>query len=160
LELDGVLFVPRLRVNLLSFSALEDVGYCTLFKRGLVFIYREGVDSVEPQLIGDRVDRLYIFQGQPSCYDSTSKYEQENPKTMVGPRIQSCIPREEMESLMTIGRRLSWFDQTDAQGQVDSPRISWFRVVLRRRSFGSSFMQVLGLAPGSEGAPTVNNVME
>jgi hypothetical protein len=53
LELDGVLFVPWLRVNLLSVSALEDAGYCTLFKRGHVFIYREEVDPVEPQLIGD-----------------------------------------------------------------------------------------------------------
>jgi hypothetical protein len=40
LELDGVLFVPGLRVNLLSVSALEDVGYCVLFKREHVFIYR------------------------------------------------------------------------------------------------------------------------
>ena len=47
LELDGVIFVPGLRVNLLSVSALEDVGYCTLFKREHVFIYKEGVDSVE-----------------------------------------------------------------------------------------------------------------
>jgi hypothetical protein len=46
LELDGVLFVPGLRVNFLSVPALEDVGYCT-FKRGHVFIYREGVDPVE-----------------------------------------------------------------------------------------------------------------
>jgi hypothetical protein len=44
LELDGVLFVPRLRVNLLSVSALEDVGYCALFKREHVFIYMQGVD--------------------------------------------------------------------------------------------------------------------
>jgi hypothetical protein len=48
LEVDGVLFVPRLRVNLLSVSALEDVGYCTLFKRGHVFIYMERRDLVEP----------------------------------------------------------------------------------------------------------------
>jgi hypothetical protein len=47
LELDGVLFVPGLRVNLLSISALEDVGYCVLFKREHVFIYRQGVDPVE-----------------------------------------------------------------------------------------------------------------
>jgi hypothetical protein len=47
LELDGFLFVPGLRVNLLSVSALEDVGYCTLFKREHVFIYREGEDPVE-----------------------------------------------------------------------------------------------------------------
>jgi hypothetical protein len=71
LELDGVLFVPGLRVNLLSVSALEDVGYCTLFKREHVFIYREGVDSVKPQLIGDWVDRLYKLRGQPPGYDST-----------------------------------------------------------------------------------------
>jgi hypothetical protein len=48
LEVDGVMFVPRFRVNLLSLSALEDVGYCTFFKRGHVFIYKEGVDMVEP----------------------------------------------------------------------------------------------------------------
>jgi hypothetical protein len=42
LELDGVLFVPGLRVNLLSVSALEDVGYCVLFKREHVFIYWQG----------------------------------------------------------------------------------------------------------------------
>ena len=62
LELDGVLFVPGLRVNLLSVSALEDVGYCTLFKREHVFIYREGTDSMELQLISDRVDMLYILR--------------------------------------------------------------------------------------------------
>jgi hypothetical protein len=76
LELDGVLFVPGLRVNLLSVSALEDVGYYTLLKRGHVFIYREGVDPFEPQLIGDRVDRLYMLQGQPLGYDSLMDEEQ------------------------------------------------------------------------------------
>jgi hypothetical protein len=40
LELDGVLFVLGLKVNFLSVSALEDVGYCVLFKREHVFIYR------------------------------------------------------------------------------------------------------------------------
>jgi hypothetical protein len=32
-------------------------------------------------------------------------------------------------------------------------------VVVRRISYGSSSMQVLSLAPSSEGAPTVNSVM-
>jgi hypothetical protein len=100
-----------LRVNLLSVSALEDVGYCTLFKRGHVFIYKEGVDPVEPQLIGDQVDRLYMLRGQPSGYDSASDEEQEAPETTMGPRIQSCIPREERESLLSTGRRLSWCDR-------------------------------------------------
>ena len=61
LEVDGVQFVPWLRVNLLSVSALEDVGYSTLFKREHVFFYRERMDPVEPQLIGDRVDKLYML---------------------------------------------------------------------------------------------------
>jgi hypothetical protein len=47
LEIDGVLFVPGLSVNLLSVSALEDVGYCVLFKREHVFIYKKGADSVD-----------------------------------------------------------------------------------------------------------------
>jgi hypothetical protein len=72
LELDGVLFVPGLRVNLLSVSVLEDVGYCVLFKREHVFIYRQGVDPVELQLISNRVDRLYMLRGQPSVYDLVS----------------------------------------------------------------------------------------
>jgi hypothetical protein len=33
---------------MLSVSTLENVGYCTFFKRGYVFIYKEGVDPVEP----------------------------------------------------------------------------------------------------------------
>ena len=72
---------------MLLVSTLEDVGYCTLFKRGHLFIYREGADPVEPQLIGDRVDRLYMLRGQPSGYDSASDEEQEAPKTTVVPRI-------------------------------------------------------------------------
>ena len=44
LELDGVLFVPGLRVKFLSVSTLEDVRYLILFKREHVFMYREGVD--------------------------------------------------------------------------------------------------------------------
>jgi hypothetical protein len=85
--------------------------------------------------------------------------EQEAPETVVGPRIQSCISREERESLLSTNRRLSWCDQTEAQGGVDSPRSLGFRVAVRRRSSGSSYVQVLRLAPGLEGAPTANNVM-
>jgi hypothetical protein len=42
---------------------------------------------------------------------------------------------------------------------VDSPRSSWFWVVVNRRSSGSRSVQVLRLAPGSEEAPTANHVM-
>jgi hypothetical protein len=104
-------FVPGLRVNFLSVSALEDVRYCVLFKREHVFIYRQGVYPIELQLIGNQVDRLYMLRGQPSVYDSASNEEcEETSETAVVPRIQSCISREESESLMSSGRRLSQVD--------------------------------------------------
>jgi hypothetical protein len=156
LELDGVLSVPGLRVNLLSVSSLEDVGYCILFKREHVFIYRQGVDPEELQLIGNRVDRLYMLRGQPSMYDSASDEEREEAhETAVAPRIQSCIPREESESLLSTGRRLNQVDRTNAQDEVSS----WFQDVARRRSSSSSYVQVLKMAPGSKGAPTEHSVM-
>jgi hypothetical protein len=156
LELDGVLFVPGLRVNLLLVSALEDVGYCIFFKREHVFIYRQRVDLVELQLSGNRVDRLYMLRGKPSVYDSTSDEEHgEAPETVEVPRIQSCISREESESLLSTGRRLNQVDQTNAQDEVSSG----FRVAARRRSSSSYSVHVLRMAPGSEGAPTKNSVM-
>jgi hypothetical protein len=157
---DGVLFVPRLRVNLLLVLALEDVGYATLFKSGHVFIYREGVDTVEPQLIGDRVDRLYIVRGQPTVGDSDSDEEQEALETAVGPRIQPQNTREERVPLLSTDRRLSWCEWTKAQGGVDYPRSSGFIVVSKRMSSSSSSMQVLRLAPSSKGAPIADNVMD
>jgi hypothetical protein len=136
---------------------LDNVRYYTFFRRGHVFIYREGVDSVEPPLIGDRVDRLYMLRGEPSGYDSMSDEEKEAPETVVVPRIHYFIPRE--ESLMSTDMRLSWCDRTNAHGGVDSPRSSRFKVVVGRRSSRSSYVQVLGMASGSEGAPTTNSVM-
>ena len=37
-----MLFVPELKVSLLSVSALEDEGYGVVFKHGHVLIYPEG----------------------------------------------------------------------------------------------------------------------
>jgi hypothetical protein len=137
LELDGVLFVPGLRVNLLLVSALEDVGYCILFKREHIFIYRQGVDPVELQLIGNQVDRLYILRGQTSMYDSKSDEEREEAlETAVAPMIQSCILREESESLPSTGKRLSQVDRTNAQDEVSLG----FQDVAKRRSSSSSYV--------------------
>jgi hypothetical protein len=89
-------------------------------------------------------------------YDSMSDEEREEAsETAVALRIQSCIPREESESLLSTGRRLSQGDRTNAQDEVSSR----FQDVARRRSSSSSFVQVLRMAPGSEGAPTEHSVM-
>jgi hypothetical protein len=83
-------------------------------------------------------------------YDSTSDEEhEESPEIAVGPRIQSCILREESESLLSTDRRIGWCGRTNAQGGVDSPRSSGFQVVVRRRSSSSSYVQVLRMDPGS-----------
>jgi hypothetical protein len=42
---------------------------------------------------------------------------------------------------------------------VDSPRSSGFIITVRIMSFGSSSVQVLRMAQGSEGPSTANNVM-
>jgi hypothetical protein len=123
---------------------LEDVEYCVLFKREHVFIYRKGVDPMELQLIDNQVDKLYMLRGQPSVYDSTSDEREEAPETAMAPRIQSCIPREESESLLSIGRGLSQVDRTNAQDEVSSG----FQDVAKRRSSSSSSVQVLRIAPG------------
>jgi hypothetical protein len=54
-------------------------------------------------------------------YDSTLDEEREEAsETAVAPRYQSCIPREESESLLSTGRRLSQVDRTNAQDEVSS----------------------------------------
>jgi hypothetical protein len=111
LEVDGVLIVPRLRVNLPSVSALGDAGCAIFLKGGNVFIYREGAYPVEPQLIGDRVDSLYIVQGQPTTRDALDE-EHKSTETIVGPRIQYQYLREERESLLSTYRRLNWCEWT------------------------------------------------
>jgi hypothetical protein len=140
LELDAILFVLGLSVNLLLVSTLKDVGYCIFFKREHVFIYRQGVDLVELQLIGNQVNRLYMLRGNPLMYDSTSNEEREMAsETPVAPRIQYCILREENESLLSTDRRLNQVDRTDDQDEV---RFG-FQEVARRRSSSSSSVQVL-----------------
>ena len=171
LDQNGVLFVPGMRVNLLSVSALEDAGYSTLFWRGHVYtfpyrddlghvyIYLDRVGLIDPQLIGDWLGELYKFSVQPTVDDSDK--EQEAPETTVAPRVQSRVLMEERESLLSTGRKLSQYEQTIAQdGRVESPRSSGFQVAARRLSSYSSSVQVVALVPGSQGAPTANGVMD
>jgi hypothetical protein len=64
-------------------------------------------------------------------YDSTSDEERgEASETVVAPRIQSCIPREESECLLSTSRRLGQVDRTNAQNEVSLG----FQDVSRRRS--------------------------
>ena len=132
-----------MRVNLLSVSPLEDAGYSTLFQRGHVYIfpdrddlghvyiYLERVGLIYPYLIGDQFGELYKFSAQPTVDESDE--EQEAPEATVFPKLQSRVPMEERESLLSTGRRFSQYERTNSQDwRVDSPRSSGFRVAARR----------------------------
>jgi hypothetical protein len=66
LEVDEVLFVPELKVNLLSVSALEDMGYAVMFEDGQVLIRSEGADTQDATVrLGIREGMMYRVLGQP-----------------------------------------------------------------------------------------------
>jgi hypothetical protein len=69
-----------------------------------------------------------------------SSEEKKAPENVMGPWIQCFITLEERESLLSTNMRLNWSNRTDAQGGLDSPRISRFRVAMRRISSGSIFV--------------------
>ena len=79
----------------------------------------------------------------------------------MAPKLQSQVSMEERESLVSTCRRLTQYENTNAQDWIlYSPRSLGFRVDSRRLSSNSSSVQAVVLVPGSEGAPTANNVMD
>jgi hypothetical protein len=59
LEVDEVIYVPELKVNLLSISALEDMGYDVMFVDGHVLIRVEGVALDAIVRLGIRKGMMY-----------------------------------------------------------------------------------------------------
>ena len=82
-------------------------------------------------MISDRFSEFYKFSAQPTVDDSDK--EQEALEAAVAPRVQSRVPMEERESLLSTGRKLNQHEGTNAQEWgIDSPRSSRFRVAARR----------------------------
>jgi hypothetical protein len=66
LEVAGVMYVPGLKVNFLSVSALEDMGYAVMFEDGQVLIRSEGADTQDAAVrLGIREGMMYRVLGQP-----------------------------------------------------------------------------------------------
>lgn len=59
LEAQDVLYVPELKKNLLSISALDDMGFAILFKKGKVLIHSKGASPNTTVSIGVREDKVY-----------------------------------------------------------------------------------------------------
>jgi hypothetical protein len=63
LHIDEVLYVPRLKKNLLSVATLEDKGYWVIFKDRKALLWDKGshLSTVEP--IGTHSGGLYVMSG-------------------------------------------------------------------------------------------------
>jgi hypothetical protein len=72
LKVSDVLYVPGMKKNLISVSALEDRGYDVLFRRGQVLIYPRGTPASSAREIGVRHAKVYKFSFQPLMALSSS----------------------------------------------------------------------------------------
>jgi hypothetical protein len=108
LEVEGVLFVPGLRVNILSVLALEDVGYVITFEHGYVHIHAVGEVPIRRVLIGEWRGKVYIVLGQQvicqSGWISDSKGEKEAQRNEGAPECQSIVQGSSTR------RNINWYD--------------------------------------------------
>jgi hypothetical protein len=65
LEVDEVMYVPELRVNLFSVSALVDIGYTMMFVDGHVLLCAEGAAFDATMRLGIMQGMMYRLPGQP-----------------------------------------------------------------------------------------------
>jgi hypothetical protein len=64
LYVDEVLYVPRLKKNLLSVAILEDKGYWVIFKDRNALLWAKGSHLSTAEPIGTRSGGLYVVSGQ------------------------------------------------------------------------------------------------
>eukprot|EP00253_Pinus_taeda_P003200 PITA_03200 len=72
LKVSYVLYVPGMKKNLISISALEDRGYEVLFRGGQVLMYPRGTPADSARVIGVRHAKVYKFAFEPLLTLSSS----------------------------------------------------------------------------------------
>jgi hypothetical protein len=78
LNAQDVLYIPGLRKNLLSVSAMEDMVFSIIFQRGQVLVRLEKASPNNVVVVGVREGTLYMLQGKPiqdMVHDSDSLCE-------------------------------------------------------------------------------------
>jgi hypothetical protein len=140
LEVAEVLFLPELKVNLLSVSALEDMGYVVMFVDGQVLIHSEGATLDAAVRLGIKKGMMYRLLGQPM---DESKGILDSRSVLVLEREQ--VARKSEWSLRTQAssstlRGLGWYEMTliDAQGCEETPR----SIALWNKSSAQDLVQV------------------
>jgi hypothetical protein len=125
LEVAEVLFVPELKVNLLSVSALEDMGYAVMFEDGQVLIRSEGADTLDATVrLGIREGMMYRVLGQPvvgskGILDRRSVSETESSGPVASSKTVKSVSWYDM-TLMDEENRLSDQSATEVAGGSSS----------------------------------------
>jgi hypothetical protein len=75
--IEHMLYVPYLKVNLLSVATFEDEGYAVTFQNGQVLVYSREATPDTTIVLGIHKERLYRLLGRPIVWsngflDSTS----------------------------------------------------------------------------------------
>jgi hypothetical protein len=130
LEVAEVLFVPKLKVNLLSVSALQDMGYAVMFEDGQVLIRSEGATLDAAMRLGIREGMMYKVLGQP-IVGSKEILDQRSVSVESSGRVASS-------------KTQSWYDMTlmDEESRISD----------------QSAAEVAGGSSSSEGAATTTTV--
>jgi hypothetical protein len=131
LEAQDVLYVPELKKNLLSVSALEDEGFSILFQNEQALIHSEGASLNIAMSIGVREGKPVsgskgiLDHGSMSMAEDeeqeASKGEQSSQNSSVG--SQPSDAKRELAPSNSF-RRPSWYEMTlmDAQEHEEAPR--------------------------------------
>jgi hypothetical protein len=133
LEVDEVMFVQELKVNLLSVSALEDMGYAMMFEDGQVLIRSEGATLDATVRLGIREGMMYRVLGQLVV----------GSKGILDQRSLSVAESCGRVASSKTAKSVSWYDMTlmDEQSRISD----------------QSATEVAGGSSSSEGASYNNN---
>jgi hypothetical protein len=136
LEVVGVMYVPELKVNLLSVAALEDMGYAVMFEDGQVLIRAEGADTQDAAVrLGIREGMMYRVLGQPVV----------GSKGILDQRSVSVAESCGRVASSKTAKSVSWYDLT----LMEEPS----------RTSDQSATEVAGMSSSSEGAATTTDLM-
>jgi alkyl hydroperoxide reductase subunit AhpF len=119
-----VLFVPELKVNMLSISALEDMGYAVMFEDGQVLILSKGATLDAAVRLGIREGMMYKVMGQhvvesKGILDHRSVSETESSGRVASHKTAKPVNWYDM-TLMDEESRLSDQSATEIAGESSS----------------------------------------
>ena len=109
--MENILYVPGLKKNLISVSALEDKGYTVGFSKGQVLVWEEDSTMDSAVAIGFREGGLYVFSGK-SMQDSENNKEVQKGHAATNYSMREDLQKDLVEDV------LSWKELTHDSGMI------------------------------------------